>query len=73
MIAAGGRMTAQGADRVWLNPPKFWAATKFMSREQADQLMNEIVRLAEDKNFEALQRFEFLSIGDPRQKQKLSS
>ncbi len=65
-------MTAQGADRVWLNPPKFWAATKFMSKEQAEQLMNEIARLAEDKNFEALQRFEFVSIGDPRRRDRLT-
>ncbi len=66
-------MTTQWADRVWLNPPKFWAATKFMSKEQAEQLMNDIVRLAEDKDFEALQRFEFVSIGDPRQRDKLTS
>ncbi len=66
-------MTAQEADRVWLNPPKFWAATKFMSEEQAEQLMKEIARLAEDKDFEALQRFEFVSIGDPRGQGRLKS
>lgn len=51
------------APRIWFHPPKFWAATKGMSPEQADRFLDEVLVLAEVRDLEALRRFPFVSIG----------
>jgi len=48
---------------IWLNPPKFWAATRNMSQQQADLLMETVLFLAEIRNLEALSKFDFIGIG----------
>jgi hypothetical protein len=48
---------------IWLNPPKFWAATKDMSQQQVDMLMETVLFLAEIRNLEALRKFDFIGIG----------
>ena len=58
-------MTAAVADRIWLNPQKFWAATKGMSEQEVEQLIDDLMYLAEARNFEALQRFDYIMIGMP--------
>ncbi len=58
-------MTAPVADRVWLNPQRFWAATKGMSEEEIERLIDDLMYLAEARNFEALQRFDYILIGIP--------
>ncbi len=57
--------TAPAADRVWLNPQKFWAATKGMSEEKIEQLIDDLMYLAEARDFDALQRFDYILIGMP--------
>ncbi len=56
-------MTSADLDPIWLNPPKFWAATKDMSPQQVDSLMDTLFFLAEIRNLEALRKFDFIGIG----------
>ncbi len=58
-------ITPAVADRVWLNPQKFWAATKGMTQEERDQLIDDLMYLAEARDFQALERFEYILIGIP--------
>ena len=59
-------------DPIWFNPPKFWAATKQMSREDANNLLNEVIFLAEIRDLEALRKFDFVSI-EPHRKRSIAS
>jgi hypothetical protein len=56
-------MTSAELEPIWFNPPKFWAATKNMSPQQVDSLMNTLLLLAESRDLEALRKFEFIGIG----------
>jgi len=56
-------MTSAGPEPIWLNPPKFWAATKDMSPKQVDSLMDTLFFLAEIRNLDALRKFDFIGIG----------
>jgi hypothetical protein len=56
-------MTAAELEPIWLNPPKFWAATKNMSPQQVDSLMETVLFLAEIRNLDALRKFDFIGIG----------
>lgn len=56
-------MTAADIEQIWFNPPKFWAATKDMSPQQIDSLMDTVFLLAESRNLEALRKFDFIGIG----------
>ncbi len=58
-------MTAAVADRVWLDPQKFWAASKGMTQEEIEQLLDDLMYLAEARDFQALERFEYILIGIP--------
>jgi hypothetical protein len=58
-------LTAEYPDRVWLNPPKFWAATRNMSKEEASAFFDHVYSLAEQRDFENLQRYDFIQIGNP--------
>ena len=51
------------SEPIWLNPPKFWAATRNMSQQQADLLMETVLFLAEIRNLDALRKFDFIGIG----------
>jgi hypothetical protein len=56
-------LTAAELEQIWFNPPKFWAATKDMSTQQIDSLMDTVFFLAESRNVEALRKFDFIGIG----------
>jgi len=56
-------MTPADLEPIWFNPPKFWAATKDMSPQQVDSLMDTLFLLAEIRNLEALRKFDFIGIG----------
>ena len=49
-------------ERIWLNPPKFWAATKNMPPADVDRLMDELFHLAEKRDLEALKRYDFIVV-----------
>ena len=56
-------MTANAAQRIWFHPPKFWAATSTMRKEEADELLNRVIRMAENSELEKLQQYTFISVG----------
>lgn len=56
-------MTSAVPEPIWFNPPKFWAATKNMSPQQVDSLMDTLFFLAENRNLDALRKFDFIGIG----------
>lgn len=50
-------------ERIYLNPPRFWAATKNMTTEDVEQLTNEIIHLAAERKIEELEQYDFISFG----------
>jgi hypothetical protein len=52
-------------NRIWFFPNKFWAATKGMPADEVSRLMDEVEKLAEAKDVEALKKFPFVFVGDP--------
>ena len=48
--------------RVWFNPPKFWAATRDMPKEQAELIMQQVILLAEAHDWQALKQFDFVRV-----------
>jgi hypothetical protein len=59
-------VTANTAQRIWFHPPKFWAATNKMRKEEADELLNRVIRLAENSELERLRQYTFISVGVPQ-------
>ena len=59
-------MTSPSQDRIYLNPPKFWAATKNMTETDVEQLANELFRLAAEGRIKELERYDFISFGHKR-------
>jgi hypothetical protein len=51
--------------KIWVLPPKYWAATEKMSEGEVESLMWHILQLAESGDVEALRRIDFLSLEDP--------
>ncbi len=56
-------------ERIWFFPDKFWQATKGMPEDEVSRLMEEVERLAEAKDAQALSKFPFVFVGDPYNKQ----
>lgn len=50
--------------RVWLLPHLYWKQTKGMRAEEIDELMSEVERLAEARDFDALRKYAFIYIGE---------
>ncbi len=61
-------MTQEYPDRVWLYPPKFWAATQSMSKEEVDVLMDRLWTMAEQCDTAGLSQFDFIQVGNPYKK-----
>lgn len=59
-------MTSPAQERIYLNPPRFWAATKNMKDQDLEHFTNKILRLAEDGRVDELARYDFISIGHNR-------
>ena len=59
-------MTSPAQGRIYLNPPRYWAATKNMTDEDLEQFTNKIFRLAEEGRVEELGRYDFISFGHNR-------
>ena len=56
-------MTANADQRIWFHPPRFWAATNHMRKEEADELLNRVIRMAENSELERLKQYTFISVG----------
>jgi hypothetical protein len=50
-------------DRIYLNPAKFWEATKDMTDQDLDEFSEKLVRLAEERKIEELRRYDFIFFG----------
>lgn len=50
-------------ERIYLNPPRFWAATKNMDDVDIEEFTNEIFRLATEGRVEELRQYDFISFG----------
>lgn len=59
---------AEKCDPIWFNPPKFWAATREMSSDEAQKLLDDVIFLAEIRDLDALSRYDFVSIGPHRKR-----
>lgn len=57
-------MTQNQADRIWLLPQKFWSATE-MPAEEIDSLMEGVMVFSAARDFESLQKFDFIVVGTP--------
>jgi hypothetical protein len=55
-------MVTDRTDRVSLIPQKFWSATRTMSAEEKANLVEHLMSLSEVRDFEALQKFDFIVI-----------
>ena len=58
-------MNSQPAEEliVRIHPSKFWSATRLMSIQQQDVLLEAITRLAEAGDVSGLEHFDFISVG----------
>jgi hypothetical protein len=56
-------MATNQLDRVWLVPQKFWSATKEMSAEEAESLIEHLMFLSVARDFESLRKFDFIVVG----------
>jgi hypothetical protein len=61
-------MTPDSPVRVWLVPQKFWAATRNMQPEQADSLLQRVSDLAARNQIDALHQFDFIIVGNLKDK-----
>ena len=51
------------SEKIWFNPPIFWAATQGMSSDEADALLDTVLTLAERRDLNTLRQFNFITIG----------
>ncbi len=58
-------MTQEYPDRIWFDPPKFWAATRGMTKRESDWLMERISDMAARQDVEGLKHFSFIYFGNP--------
>ena len=59
-------MTTMNQERICLNPPRFWAATKDMTYGDVEELANRLLRLAAEGRVEELEQYDFISFGHKR-------
>jgi hypothetical protein len=63
LIAGERHMLTSHTDRVWLVPQRFWSATKKMSAEETERLIEHLMFLSEVRDFESLRKFDFIVVG----------
>jgi hypothetical protein len=59
-------MTTSQDVRLWLVPQRFWAVTRNMDKTQVDNLMDQVMELAEKRDVEALKQFDFVVVDNTR-------
>ena len=55
-------MTSPKRPRIWLHPPKYWKITERMTSQEAEDMMNTVLSLAEKGEVAALRKYEFISV-----------
>ena len=66
-------MTQEYPDRIWFDPPKFWAATRGMTKRETAWLMERVEDMAARKDIEGLKHFSFIYFGNPYRRSSGSS
>ena len=56
-------VTADTHERIWFYPPKFWAATKNMRKEETEELLARVLHMAENAEIDRLRQYPFISVG----------
>ena len=56
-------MVMNQIERVWLVPQRFWSATKEMSVEGTERLIEHLMYLSTIHDFESLRKFDFIIVG----------
>lgn len=56
-------MVMNQIERVWLVPQRFWSATKEMSVEETERLIEHLMYLSTIHDFESLRKFDFIIVG----------
>lgn len=56
-------MTVNPQERIWFHPPKFWAATRNMRKEETEELIAKVLRMAENADFDRLRQYSFITVG----------
>ena len=56
-------MLTSHTDRVWLVPQRLWSATKEMSVQETESLIEHLMFLSEAQDFESLRKFDFIVVG----------
>ena len=64
--SSSSAQAAKAAERIYLNPPKFWAATRNMTEQDVERLADELFRLADERKIDELSRYDFISFGHRR-------
>jgi hypothetical protein len=59
-------MVANEIQRVWLVPQKFWSATEEMSAEEVEKLIEHLMFLSAERDFDSLQKFDFIRVDSGR-------
>lgn len=58
-------MTISQNPKVWIDPPRYWAATASMSPEQVEAVLQQIAASAESGNLEELKKYDFVLTENP--------
>jgi len=51
--------------KIWIDPPRYWAATANMSPEQVEAVLQEISAMAEAGQIDKLQKYDFVLTENP--------
>ena len=58
-------MTSSQLPKIWIDPPRYWAATANMSPEQVEAVLQEISAMAEAGQIDKLQKYDFVLTENP--------
>ena len=58
-------MQEKAIKQVWINPWKYWAVTSKLSTQEADSLMEQVLRCVQAGDERALQNYDFVTLENP--------
>lgn len=55
-------MESTALNTVWINPPKYWAATQNMTDEQKSELLDKVEKLVLAGDIPSLEKYDFVEL-----------
>lgn len=55
-------MESTAVNTVWINPPKYWAATQNMTDEQKSELLDKVEQLVLAGDIPSLEKYDFVEL-----------